>query len=219
MPKPTKRVHGKPGESGATGSDPNSGGGFASPIPILNPTGPTNPNAPTTGFAASPYTESVSTNSGPADPSISSPNSLSAHVLAGRAAGVANGEKWLGTAETGKNIDNVLGQMGDRVNGSDPTTQALMQQKQQSQALAARGMAGRGLAGGVATAAIEQAGRMKDVDIAAQAYTQNAANLKDYANINSNIAASKGVLEESAIASEIAAIPPPKKKGRRGIRL
>jgi hypothetical protein len=98
--------------------------------------------------------------------------------------------------ETGNKIKDSVGRYEDRLNGRDPITEALKQQKQQSQANASRQFAGRGVAGGVAAAAQEQAGRQKDIDIAASAYQQNAQNLKDYTNLQSTIAANQGTLEQ-----------------------
>lgn len=109
-------------------------------------------------------------------------------------------------AQSGDNIQKAVGKYSDRLDGTDPVTEALKQQKNQSQANVQRNMAGRGVAGGVAAAATEQAGRQKDIDIAASAYQQNAQNLKDYTNLNSNIAANQGMLEQVYRGNAIAGV-------------
>jgi hypothetical protein len=118
--------------------------------------------------------------------------------VSGSITGLQRGKLMYGQdlAETGQKIQAGAQQYEDRLNGRDPITEALKQQKQQSQANVARNMAGRGVAGGVAAAAQEQAGRQKDIDIAASAYQQNAQNLKDYTNLQSTIAANQGTLEQ-----------------------
>lgn len=144
------------------------------------------------------------------------PNSL---VNQGRAEGIATGEKrWGHTSEqAGQNIKDVAGRMEDRLDGGDPITEALKQQSTASKANAARQMAGRGVAGGAALAASEQAGKAKDIDVAASAYQQNAQNLKDYANLNSNIASNLGMEENMAINSRISSVKPEVAKQEKGL--
>lgn len=108
--------------------------------------------------------------------------------------------------ETGAEIKGATDRYKSRLDGTDPITEALKQQKNQSQANVARNFAGRGVAGGVASAAQEQAGRQKDIDIAASAYQQNAQNLKDYTNLQSNIAANQGTLEQIYRGNAVAGV-------------
>ena len=136
------------------------------------------------------------------------------------------GDKWSGIAqdlygrsfkESGEKIQKAAKLYEDRLDGSgDPITEALKQQRAQSQASTARQFAGRGVAGGVAAAGIEQAGRQKDIDIAASAYAQNAQNLRDYTNLSANIASNQGMLTQTGQANAIAANPVQPQRGILG---
>lgn len=108
--------------------------------------------------------------------------------------------------QTGEGIQRAVDKYTDRLEGTDPITEALKQQKQASQANVARNQAGRGVAGSIAAAGQEQAGRQKDIDIAASAYQQNAQNLKDYTNLQSNIAANQGMLEQVYRGNAVAGV-------------
>lgn len=119
--------------------------------------------------------------------------------------------------QTGNKIKGAGQKYEDRMNGTDPITEALKQQKNQSQANVARNFAGRGAAGGVAAAAQEQAGRQKDIDIAASAYQQNAQNLKDYTNLQSNIAANQGTLEQIYRGNAVAGVQLQPVKNQSGL--
>lgn len=134
----------------------------------------------------------------PGTPAPTNPYNFNTAADAGSAVGIDRGNTLYGQTQnqTGERIQNAGGKYEDRLNGTDAVTEALKQQKQASQANTARNFAGRGVAGGVAAAGMEQAGRQKDIDIAASAYQQNAQNLKDYTNLNSNIAANQGMLEQ-----------------------
>jgi hypothetical protein len=115
--------------------------------------------------------------------------------------------------ESGKNVQDAMSRYKEKVNGNDPITEALKQQRQQAGASAARNFAGRGVAGGVAAAGQEQAVRQKDIDVAASAYQQNSQNLKDYTNMSANIAANQGMLQQTGQAQAIAANPVKPQKG------
>jgi hypothetical protein len=118
---------------------------------------------------------------------------------AGSAVGLNRGQLLYGQnmMQTGEDIRGIKSDLKSRVEGSDPITEAIKQQAGQSRASTARQFAGRGVAGGVAAGAVEQAGRQKDIDIAASLYGQNRQNLKDYGNLVGNIAGQQGALEMS----------------------
>lgn len=118
-------------------------------------------------------------------------------------------------AETGQDIQGVKSKLKERAEGSDPITEAIKQQAGQSRASTARQFAGRGVAGGVAASGIEQAGRQKDIDIAASLYGQERQNLKDYGNLVGNIAGQQGALEMShmGLGTASSAPTPPSQGG------
>lgn len=140
-------------------------------------------------------------------------------VASGAAKGTQIGEDLYGRTfkQSGEKIQKASDMYENRLDGTgDPITEALKQQKQQSMANVARQNAGRNVAGSVVAAGMEQAGRQKDIDIAASAYQQNAQNLKDYTNLNANIAANQGMLTSTFEGNAIAANPVEPKKGVLG---
>lgn len=145
-------------------------------------------------------------------------NNRKSAIAKGAEKGKQIGEELYGRTfkESGKEIQNAAGMYKDRLNGTDPITEALKQQRSQAGANAARNFAGRGVAGGVAAAGQEQAVRQKDIDIAASAYQQNAQNLKDYTNLNANIASNQGMLTSTFEGNAIAANPVQPQKGVLG---
>lgn len=139
-------------------------------------------------------------------------------IASGAQKGTQIGEDLYGRTfkQSGEKIQKAVGMYEDKLNGNDPITEALKQQRSQAGANAARNFAGRGVAGGVAAAGQEQAVRQKDIDIAASAYQQNAQNLKDYTNLNANIAANQGMLTSTFEGNAIAANPVQPQKGVLG---
>lgn len=108
--------------------------------------------------------------------------------------------------QTGDKIQKAANLYEKRLDGGDPVTEALRQQRNESRANVARNVAGRGVGGVAAAAAQEEAMRQKDIDIAASAYAQNQQNLKDYTNLHSNIAANQGMLEQVYRGNAIAGV-------------
>ena len=119
--------------------------------------------------------------------------------------------------QTGANIKESVAGYKERLNGTDPISEGLKQQAGEAEARAGRAMAGRGVAGAAAAGAVEQARKAKDIDIASMAYQQKAQNMKDYANINANIAANTVAAKEGAVAGAAAMVKPEVAKQEKGV--
>jgi len=136
----------------------------------------------------------------------------------GSTIGKKNAEELYGQSKetTGKKIQKGAKGFEERLEGTDAVSEAMRQQKNQSMANVGRQIAGRGYSGGLAAAAMEQAGRQKDIDISATAYNQQAQNLKDYTNLQSNIAANQGMIEQMSIQNQLASIQPQLPQQQKG---
>jgi hypothetical protein len=114
-----------------------------------------------------------------------------------------------------QDITDIRNLAKERTKQADPVSEAIRNSKAGAVATAQRNMAGAGVKGGSAMMAAQQAGRQKDMDVAASLYGQQANSLETEREVIGNIITKQNEMDLGS-AQARAAANAPKKKGLFG---